>query len=250
VPLFAFVTLGAASLVFDLALPFRLPADSDWAEVAASLRVQASPGDEVQIWPPWAERARLFIDAAPVRMEENLRSADYPGVSRLWLVALFRSPKNGVAGAREVLRERGATEGERVRFGALELAPWDLHAPRLLADLTGRREEHEVDYVSHPCAQIRLPGRFAARGPGGVLHVRAGVIGERAYQTFRGPVRAEVRSDGALLGELQVPPTVPPSPGWRAIEFDAPPGDHLYEIVATARDTDRPFCVAAWVTGR
>jgi hypothetical protein len=212
--------------------------------------VRAKRGDEVQIWPPWAERARLFIEAVPVRAEEDLRAADYPGVDRVWLLALFRSPRNGIGAAREALRARGATAGERVRFGSLELEPWELHAPRLLADLTGGREEHEVDYVSRSCALLRLPGRIEARGPGGVLHVRAGIVGERAYQTFRGPVRVEVRADGALLGELTVPPTVPPVPGWRKLDVPAPPGDHLYEIAATATDTDRPLRVAAWVTDR
>jgi hypothetical protein len=212
--------------------------------------VRAKAGDEVQVWPPWGERARLFIESAPVRAEEDLGAADYPGVDRLWLLALFRSPRNGVGEARKALRARGATAGERVRFGSLELEPWDLHAPKLLANLTGAREEHEVDYVSHPCVQVPLPGRFSARGPGGALHVRAGIVGERAYQTSRGPVRLEVRAGGTLLGELTVPPTVPPAAGWRKLEVPAPPGDHLYEFTATATDTDRPFCFAAWVTDR
>jgi len=249
-PFFSFVALCALALIFDLTLPFRLPTDSDWAEVAASLRVRARPGDEVQIWPPWAERARLFVESAPLRAEEDLRSADYPGVERLWLVGLFRSPRNGLAEAREALRARGASTTERVRFGALELEEWDLHAPKLLADLTGRREEHEVDYVSRPCVSVRLPGRIAARGPGGVLHVRAGIVGERAYQTSRGAVRFEVQADGAHLGDLVVPPTIPPEPGWRRLDVATAPGDHLYEVATTANDTDRPFCVAAWVTDR
>jgi hypothetical protein len=249
-PFFSLVALCALALIFDLTLPWRLPTDSDWAEVAASLRVRARPGDEVQIWPPWAERARLFVESAPVRAEEDLRSADYPGVERLWLVGLFRSPRSDLDQAREALRARGATTDERIRFGALELEEWDLHAPKLVADLTGRREEHEVDYVSRPCRSVRLPGRIGARGPGGVLHLRAGLIGERAYQTFRDPVRVEIRVDGSLLGELRVPPTVPPEPGWRRIDLAAPSGDHSYEIAASARDTDRAFCVAAWVTER
>ncbi|MFL5430527.1 MAG: hypothetical protein ACJ79M_12995 [Myxococcales bacterium] len=249
-PFFSFVALCALALLFDLTLRWRLPTDSDWAEVAASLRVRARPGDEVQVWPPWAERVRLFVESVPVRAEEDLRSADYPGVERLWLVGLFRSPRNALEEAREALRARGATTTERIRFGALELEEWDLHAPKLLADLTGRREEHEVDYVSRPCVSVRLPGRIGARGPGGVLHVRAGVVGERAYQMSRRPVRVEIRIDGVLLGELPVPPTVPPEPGWRRIDVTAPPGDHSYDIAASAPDTDRPFCVAAWVTDR
>ena len=190
--------------------------------------MRAKPGDEVQIWPPWAERARLFIEAVPVRTEEDLRAADYPGVDRVWLLALTRSPRNGVGKAREALRARGATAGERVRFGSLELEPWELHGPRVLAGLTGSREEHEVDYVSRPCVLVRLPGRFSARGP----------------------VRVEVRADGSVLGELTVPPTEPPAPGWRKLDVPAPAGDRLYEIAASASDTDRPFCVAAWVTDR
>jgi hypothetical protein len=187
---------------------------------------------------------------APVRAEEDLRAADYPGVDRLWLLGLFRSPRNGIGEARQALRARGATAGERVRFGSLELEPWDLHGPKLLAYLTGSQQEHEVDYVSRTCTLVSLPGRFNARGPGGGLHVRAGIVGERAYQTFRGPVRVEVRADGAIIGEFTVPPTVPPAPGWRKLDLPAPPGDHLYEIAAAASDTDRPFCVAAWVTER
>jgi hypothetical protein len=212
--------------------------------------VQAKKGDELLIWPPWAERGRLFIEAIPVRTEEDLRAADFPGVDRVWLLALFRAPRNGVEEARKALRARGATAGERIRFGSLELEPWDLHAPKLLVNLTGAREEHEVDYVARSCVELRLPGRFSARGPGGALHVRAGIVGERAYQTSRGPVRVEVRADGALLGELIVPPTVPPASGWRKLDLAARPGDRLYEIAATARDPDRPFCVAAWVTER
>jgi hypothetical protein len=249
-PFLSFVALCAGSLIFDLTLSRRLPSDSDWAEVAASLRVRVKPGEEVQIWPPWAERARLFIESAPVRAEEDLRSADYPGIERLWLVGLFRSPRNDLAHARDALRARGATAEERVRFGALELEPWELHGPNLLADLTGRREEHEVDYVARPCISVRLPGRISARGPGGVLHLRAGIVGERAYQTSRGPVRVEVSAEGARVGELVVPPTIPPEPGWRRLDVATAPGDHLYEIAANAPDPDRPFCVAAWVTER
>jgi len=249
-PFFSFVALCALALIFDLTLPFRLPTDSDWAEVAASLRVRARPGDEVQIWPPWAERARLFVESAPVRAEEDLRSADYPGVERLWLVGLFRSPRNGLEKARQALRARGATSSERIRFGALELEEWDLHAPKLLADLTGRREEHEIDYVARPCLAIGLPGRIGGRGPGGVLHVRAGLIGDRPYQIWRGPERVEIRVDGLHLGVLVVAPTIPPAPEWRRLDVAIAPGDHLYEIATGTPSSDRPICVAAWVTDR
>src|SRR5258705_13525729 len=89
-PFLALVLLGAASLVFDLTLPFRLPSDADWAEAAGALRAKVHPGDAVQIWPVWAERARLFVDAAPVLAEEDLAQADYLGVQHLWVLSLAR----------------------------------------------------------------------------------------------------------------------------------------------------------------
>jgi hypothetical protein len=218
--------------------------------VAAALRVRAAPGDEAQIWPPWAERARLFVEAVPVRAEEDLRAADYPAVERLWLVALFRSPRSGLGEAREGLRARGATAGDRVRFGALELEPWELHGPKVLAWLAGQKEEHEVDYVARTCVLIPLSGRLTAHGPSGVLHVRAGIVGERAYQSGRPPIRLEVRVDGAPAGSLHVPPTAPPESGWRRFDTSVRGGAHVYELAATPLDPDRPFCLAAWVSDR
>jgi hypothetical protein len=249
VPWAALVLSGAAALAFDLTLQSRLPSDEDWADAAAALRVRTQPGDEVQLWPPWAERARLFVESMPIRTEEDLRAADYVGALRLWLLALPRVPNGDLRGARAALKSRGATEGESVRFGALTLTPWDLHAPPLLADFTGGSEEHEVDYVPRRCRETRIPSELAFRGPGGLLHVRAGVIGERAYQAFRDPVRVEVRVDGAPAATLTVPVTVPPESGWRRLEVRVAPGEHAYALLVSARDRDRPFCVAAWVTG-
>ncbi|MFL5309226.1 MAG: hypothetical protein ACJ79H_02115 [Myxococcales bacterium] len=253
IPLLAIAALGIAALAFDLTLPLRLPGDADYAEAAAALRMRAGPSDAVQLWPAWAERARLFVRSLPVLAEEDLRAADYPGVERLWLLALSRAPLLRLARARAALRERGAVPGEEMRFGGLSLEPWDLRGPRVLSFLTDRREEHEVDYVSRQCAQVRIgrpadPGTLQARGQGGVLHVRAGIGGERAYQIARGPVRVEVQVDGAPLATLTVPPTAPPAPGWRRLEVAAPSGEHTFAFLVSARDPDRPFCLAAWTT--
>ena len=253
VPLLLIAALGASALAFDLTLPLRLPGDADYAEAAAALRVRASPRDALQLWPPWAERGRLFVQTVPVRAEEDLRAADYPGVERLWLLALPRVPFARLSRARTALRERGAVAGEEVRFGGLSLQPWELRGPRVLSFLTDPREEHEVDYVSRECMQVRIgrlaePGTLQARGVGGVLHVRAGIVGERAYQLSRGPVRVEVQVDGAPLATLNVPPTVPPESGWRRLEVSAPPGEHAFTFLVGARDPDRPFCLAAWTT--
>ena len=249
------VSLGALALLFDATLPLRLPTDRDYAEASAALRVRAGTADAIQLWPPWAERARLFVGSLPVRAEEDLRAADYPGVERLWLLSLPRVPHGRLGAAREALRQRGATPGEEIRLGALALEPWDLHGPRVLSFLTDPREEHEVDYVARPCTQVRIgrlpePGRLLARGQGGALHVRAGVVGERAYQQSRGPVRLDVQVDGQPLAALAVPPTVPPESGWRKLDAAVPAGEHEFVFLVSARDVDRPFCVSAWTSDR
>jgi hypothetical protein len=252
-PLWIVATLGVAALAFDLTLPLRLPGDGDYAEAAAALRVRAAKNDVVQVWPAWAERARRFVTAVPVRAEEDLRTADYPGVDRLWLFALPRVPFGRIDRARAELRARGGAPGEELRFGAISLQPWDLRAPRVRSFLTNPGEEHEIDYVARQCKQVRIgapgsPGRFDARGEGGTLHVRAGIVGERAYQKARGDVRVEIRIDGTPFADLVVPPTVPPQPGWRRVDVNTPPGTHLFEFLVSGRDIDRPFCLAAWTT--
>jgi hypothetical protein len=254
IPLAALLALSAGALAFDVTLPLRLPSDGDYAEAAAALRTRAGPADAVQVWPPWAERARIFVEQPPVRAEENLRSADFPGVEKLWLLALPHVPGGNLAQAREVLRARAATPGVELRFGALSLQPWELHGPPV-SWLTPPDEEHEVDYVARQCFLVRIgpplaAGTFSARGRGGVVHVRAGVVGERAYQTFRAPVRVEVKLDGAPLGELAVPVTVPPEPGWRRLDLAAPAGVHDFAFQISSDDTDRPFCLSAWTTER
>lgn len=245
--------LGAGAFLFDVTLRFRLPADGDYAEAAAALRVHAGARDEVQVWPAWAERARMFVRSVPVRAEEDLRNADFPGVERLWLLALPRVPFAHLERARDALRARGAVAGEATRYGALTLEPWELRGPRVLSFLTSPAEEHEVDYVARRCAQMRIgpvtaPARLVTRGSGGMLHVRAGVIGERAYQRDRGVVRIAVELDGNQFAELVVPPTVPPQSGWRRLDAPVPMGEHAFAFLVSASDTDRPFCLAAWTT--
>ena len=245
--------LGAGAFLFDVTLRLRLPRDADYAEAAAALRVRAGPSDAVQVWPAWAERARMFIRAVPVRAEEDLSAADYPAVQRLWLLSLPRVPFAHLDRAREALHARGAVAGEAARFGALTLEPWELYGPRVLSFLTSPAEEHEVDYVARQCTQVRIgpvtaPARLDARGSGGVLHVRAGVIGERAYQRERGPVRVAVELDGRPLSELVVPATVPPQSGWRRLDVAIAAGEHAFALLVSAPDTDRPFCVSAWTT--
>jgi len=250
--LIALLLAGAGALVFDLTLPLRLPQEADWAEAAGSLRARAQAGDAVQIWPAWAERARLFVDAAPVLTEEDLTQADYVGVKRLWLLSLPRVPFARVGRALDMLARRGATPAsDELRFGALALRAFDLHAPPIAADLTRSFEEHEVDYTPRRCARVQIGSRFTARGAaGGALHLRAGVIGERAYDADRPPVTVQIFADGAPLGALEVARTVHGTPGWRRLDVPIPPGAPEREFVfaVSSSDAGRPFCLQAWTT--
>jgi hypothetical protein len=243
------VACGAGSLVFDLTLSSRLPREGDWAELAGALRSEGRPGDAAQLWPAWAEEARLYVDAMPVLAEEDLAHADYLGFQRLWLVSLPRAPHGG--DPERPLRERGATPmAAPRRFGALRLQAWDLHAPKTAA-LTAQSEEHEVDYLARRCVPVRIGSRFAARGPAGaVLHVRAGIIGERAYDADMPPVLVEVYADGAPLGSLPVPRTVRDGTGWRRLDVPIPPGpaERQFSFDVKSADASRPFCLQAWVS--
>ncbi len=246
----ALIFAGAGSLAFDLTLPLRLPSDQDWAEAAGALRTLAQPGDAVQIWPAWAERARLFVDAAEVLAEEDLQHADFVGVGRLWILSLPRTPFYSAPDA-ALLARGAAPAGEVQRFGALVLRPWDLRPPPLAADLTSAREEHEVDYVARRCVRVPVGSSFAAHGAAGaMLHLRAGVIGERAYDVNGAEVAVRVSADGAALGELDVPRTARDGTGWRRLDVALPPGGAEREFVFTvaSRDPGRPLCLAAWTT--
>ena len=130
-PLIGLVALGAGSLLFDLTLSLRLPSDADWAEAAGALRARKQAGDAVQIWPVWAERARMFVDAMPVLAEEDPAAADYFQVQRLWMLSLPRTPFFAPLD----LVKRGATPvSDEQRFGALRLRAWDLHAAPIAAE--------------------------------------------------------------------------------------------------------------------
>lgn len=203
----------------------------------------------MQIWPAWAERARLFVDAAPVLAEEDPGKADYLSVRRLWVLSLPRTPFFSSPDA--ALRARGASPGEEQRFGALSLRPWNLQSPPIAADLTRATEEHEVDYVARSCLRVPIGGRFAARGAAGsMLHVRAGVIGERAYDAVRPAIEVRAAVDGTLLGTLEVPRTVRDGTGWRRLDLALPPGAPEREFVFSVLSSDRarPFCLQAWTT--
>jgi hypothetical protein len=248
-PFFALLALGALSLLFDLTLFARLPSDADWAEAAGALRARVEPGDGVQLWPVWAERARLFVDAMPVLAEEDLAQADYAFVKRLWVLSLPRAPH--FSAPDQALRSRGATPAaEEHRFGALALRPWDLHTPPVAADLTRSSEEHEVDYVARRCLRVAIGSRFTARGGGSALRVRAGVIGERAYDADWPEIAVQIFADGSALGMLAVPRTGRDGTGWRRLDLPLPAGasERDFVFAISSADPSGPFCLQAWTT--
>ena len=262
-PLAGLVLLSLGALAFDLTQPLRTPGTADWAELAASLRAQGKPGDAVQLWPVWLERARLVIDAVPVLAEEELSTADYPGVSRLWLLSL-PGPFAGVSKAEAALLSRGATAEEPARgFGPLRLQPYHLHAPKMAGDLLERGpfptpwpEWHEVQYVSRRCRLVAVgssaePTSLTVRGSAGTrLQLRAGIVGERAYD-FDSTVRVEVLDAGAALAAVEVGASHDPAPAWQRAEAAVAPGPEERDFtlrITTPGGQRPPLCVALWTT--
>jgi hypothetical protein len=85
---------------------------------------------------------------------------------------------------------------------------------------------------------------------GSGLHLRAGLIGERAYDAGRPEVAIQVFADGAPLGVLTVPRTERDGTGWRRLDVPVPPGPAEREFVfaVSSADPSRPFCLQAWTT--
>jgi hypothetical protein len=242
---FAILLCGAGSLLFDLTLGSRLPSEADWADAAGALRAQAQPGDAVQLWPVWAEEARLHVDSMPVLAEEDLEHADYLGVKRLWLLTLPRTPW-----FKAPVLPRATALGAELRYGAIRLQAFDLHEPETFP-LTPQDQEHEVDYVARRCIEVRIGSRFVARGPSGsTLHVRAGIIGEQAYAAGRPPVQVRASIDGAPAGRLEVPRTEKDGTGYRRLDVPVPqgPAEREFSFSIESPDVNRRFCLAAWTS--
>lgn len=61
------VLVSAWALGFQATLPGRLPTEADYQAVAQVLAQEARPGDVVQLFPWWTERARLYLpEGTPV----------------------------------------------------------------------------------------------------------------------------------------------------------------------------------------
>ena len=260
-PLAALVLLGAYALAVDLTTSSRLPTAQDWAEASAAVRSKAQPTDGVQVWPPWAERARSLDFGAEVFTDEDLRAADYAGLERLWLVTLPDAPNAKAGRAREALRSRGAAPlADARRFGELGLELWDLRQPPRLTDLVplfGRPVFQEVSYVPRRCVAVPIgpphaPVRVRAEAEvGSSLHVRAGLVGERGYDRGSPPVSVVAAVDGAKLPALTLVPVIDPAPGWQRLDQPLTAGPPRREVtveISSPNAAGRHVCLSAWTT--
>ena len=122
-----------------------------------------------------------------------------------------RSSPLPIARSRRGERRRPRSSGRRAFAARLGSA-----AAPVAADLTRSANQHEVDYVARNCLRVPIGGRFAGpRGAAGtMLHLRAGVIGERAYDAgSASPIEVQAFADGAPLGRLEVPAPAATAPG-------------------------------------
>ena len=55
------MVVAAACLVFQLRMPSRAVAETDYQAVAAVLEAEGKPGDVVLLHPWWTERARIYL---------------------------------------------------------------------------------------------------------------------------------------------------------------------------------------------
>jgi len=97
---------------------------------------------------------------------------------------------------------------------------------------------------------IRSP--LAERAPArATLHVRAGVVGERAYDADRPEILVQVFADGVPVGSLAVPRTVRDGTGWRRLDLPLPAGATEREFVfaLSSPDRARSLCLQAWTSG-
>ena len=136
-----------------------------------------------------------------------------------------------------------------IGFGLVATA---LIAARVLAPFSKEKGKS----ISYECGMLPIgstaqPVQITVRGPAGArLLLRAGLIGERAYD-FHSSVRVEALAAGATLAAVEVPGSVDPQPAWLAADGAVPTGEVERDFslrISTAGDPRPPLCVALWTT--
>ena len=243
---------GASGVLFQAALPGRLPSALHWQAAAALLARDAQPGDAALVSPHWAERARSVLPSlVPVLLVRRVAGDDLVGVRRVWLVSLPDAPGYSARSASELAARAVAVDGPQ-RLGALEVTRFTIAAPTLpLAYLPDRlagaevhlgerpctadaslafrcpetaaprvaREVREMDATARPCI-LAAPDPAAGAAlvvsfPG--VPVGRALRGHAAAAGARGaPVRITAQVDGEEVGAFEVTG----APGWRAFQID------------------------------
>lgn len=161
------VAAALFALLFWLRLPSRLPSPRDWEDAARDIGSRAGPGDAVLLDPHWAERARLFVTAAPVlNLGRSPTRDDLAGYRRILLLSLPDLPRSDLAASLQRL------EGMRfrrvdgpARHGALALTVLENQAvERPSFDFTGEIAQAKV-YIRRPDGSEELCPLVDGRHP-------------------------------------------------------------------------------------
>lgn len=88
--------VAVACLFFQLAMPSKAVAESDYQAVAKVLQAERQPGDVVLLHPWWTERARIFVpEGLPVVGFEGSDAAPLTEHPRIWVLDEPHMPRDG-----------------------------------------------------------------------------------------------------------------------------------------------------------
>lgn len=161
----ALLLVALWALIFQLRLPGRLPDASDYEQVRAHLTQHAREGDVLLLHPWWTERARLFAPAGlPVVGYLGSERDPLTRHPRIWVLSQPDLPGADRAGFDALFLPSRTPEGDALRFGRLELRPYQngRHRPVAFA-LSEVLQSAEVyvegaDGSRTPCRAV--PGGF------------------------------------------------------------------------------------------
>jgi hypothetical protein len=190
------VLVGLACLVFQLRMPGRAIAESDYRAAAQVLEAEAQSGDVVLLQPWWTERARLFIpERIPVVGYQGAEGDPLELHPRVWVLASTAMPASDVY--RSSLAQQRASLGPARNFGGLSLqlfdnrrfhrplvtdystllssakvylerpdgsrsdCPWDGRSHRCGNGAEVAAEWHEIKFAPHKCIKLFPPGGAA-----------------------------------------------------------------------------------------
>ena len=249
------VALGC--LVFQLRMPSRAVAESDYQAVAQVLEAEGQPGDVVLLYPWWTERARIYLpERIPVVGYQGSDQDPLELHPRIWVLAQPRmedryatqNPASGPARTFGNLRlqlyqnkqfrpprwdARAALATARVYLesadGARTDCRWDGRAHRCPNGSEVAVEFHEVKFQPRQCLKFFPPGgsaklvaEFANVPAAPTVALRAGLIWDRGF--FHMPELTPVDLGVQLNGDAAIALTIPVGvEGWLRADGPAIP---------------------------